>query len=64
MYIFTLAFAVVLLKKVLLNWMTFTLRRFILFEDHKTYKINENSDSMLTPSFKKFFAKSLMQHKN
>ena len=41
---------------VLRNWVTFTLRHFILLEEHKTYKRNENSEVKLTPSYEKFFA--------
>ena len=41
---------------VLRNWVTFTLRHFILLEEYKMYKIDLTSDMQMTPSYEKFFA--------
>ena len=41
---------------ILRNWVTFSLRHFILLEEHKMYKINSTSESIVTPSYDKFFA--------
>ena len=42
---------------ILRNWITFTLRRLIMLEEHKMYKMNLDSDVKMTPSHEKFFAK-------
>ena len=42
---------------ILRNWVTFTLRRLILLEERRMYKINQESEVKVTPSHEKFFAK-------
>lgn len=42
---------------ILRNWITFTLRQLIMLEERKVYKMNIDSDDIVTPSPEKFWAK-------
>ena len=39
------------------NWITFSLRHFIMLEENRMYKVNSESSSWITPSIEKFIVK-------